>query len=99
MVSGLVDLLLVRDKDFLIVDWKTNKADIRYEAGYFRKDKFNNLTDDFIVKAEYFKPPLQKYACSVGYKYTFQLSMYDYLIEGFGYTCKGSGFSMPIRYQ
>ena len=90
LVSGLVDLLLVRDKDFLIVDWKTNKADIRYEAGYFRKDKFNNLTDDFIVKAEYFKPPLQKYACSVGYKYTFQLSMYDYLIEGFGYTCKGN---------
>ena len=29
LVSGLIDILLIRDKEFIILDWKTNKAPIR----------------------------------------------------------------------
>lgn len=31
LVSGLIDILLIRDKEFIILDWKTNKAPIRFE--------------------------------------------------------------------
>lgn len=86
-ISGLIDLLLVKDNTFVIIDWKTNEADIRYEAGYFKKDDFGNLTPDFVYTEERFKEPLQHLEASVGNKYTLQLSLYDYLIEGFGLTC------------
>lgn len=90
LVSGLIDVLLVNDNgDFIILDWKTNKAPMRFEAGYFEKDEFGCLTDKFIETDDRFEYPLQHLPCSTGYKYTMQLSNYAYMAEGFGFTCKG----------
>lgn len=90
LVSGLIDILLVKDTDFVILDWKTNKAPIRFEAGYYKKDINGNLLlDQYVVKDDVFKHPLTNLADSVGNHYTMQLSTYAYLVETFGFTCKG----------
>ena len=89
-IAGLIDVLLIKGNQFLIIDWKTNKARLMFKSGYFKKDIEDNLTDEFIENDEKFIFPLHKYPQSVGHKYTFQLSLYDYLAEGFGLECIGN---------
>ncbi len=90
LISGLIDLLLIKDDEFIIIDWKTNKSPIRYESGYFEKDVDGNITDNFIRKNDVLLPPLSHLSDSVGNKYTLQLSVYDYLVECFGYRFGGN---------
>lgn len=84
LISGLIDLLLVKDDSFAIIDWKTNRDSLRFESGYFEKDRFGNVTNTFIRTEQQFKFPLQMYPYSKGNIYTFQLSLYAYLTEFFG---------------
>jgi hypothetical protein len=88
-ISGLIDILLVRDESFIILDWKTNKSPLMFEAGYFTKDINGNLTDKFITKNEFFSYPLDYIPDSIGEHYTMQLSLYAWLAETFGYKCNG----------
>jgi hypothetical protein len=90
LVSGLIDVLAIKGNKFILIDWKTNKARLMFKSGYFEKDIEGNLTDNFIENDDRFIFPLHKYPQSVGHKYTFQLSMYDYLTEGFGLECIGN---------
>lgn len=83
LISGLVDLLAIRGNDFYIIDWKTNKAPIRFEAGYFKKDNYGNLTNEYVFTAALMKYPLSHLEDSTGNKYALQLSMYANLIELF----------------
>ena len=89
LVSGLIDILAVKGNDFIIIDWKTNRAPIKFEAGYWKKDQWGNLTE-YRESNKIFKTPLRELADSVGNHYTLQLSLYDYLTEGFGLNCKGN---------
>lgn len=84
LISGLVDLLLVKDDKFIIIDWKTNKAPISFKSGYYEKDAQNNITNNFILDHKTFEYPLQHIPASSGHTYTLQLSSYAYLIELFG---------------
>lgn len=88
LISGLIDLFLIKDREFIIIDWKTNKADISYEAGYWETDEHGELTGVFINTYKTFLEPIKHLPASVGYKYTLQLSEYAYLAECFGLTCK-----------
>ena len=91
MVSGLVDILFVRDTDFFILDWKTNKAPIRFDAGYYDKDNNGKLIlDKFISQDKWMFHPIAYLPDSVGTHYTLQLSIYDYLVESFGLKCLGN---------
>lgn len=91
-ISGLIDILCVNHKtnEFIIVDWKTNKAPIRFDSGYYKK-KFNGLLDldMWIPKDKIFRHPLSHLADSVGNHYTMQLSTYAYLVTTFGYKLRG----------
>ena len=91
LVSGLIDLILINfdTNEFVIVDWKTNRLDIRFDAGYFEKDIYGKDTTKWVAKDEWCKPPLATLASSTGNKYTLQLSTYAYLVELRGLTCKG----------
>lgn len=89
-ISGLIDILAIKGNKFIIIDWKTNKAPLMYKSGYFEKDLEGNLTDVFIENDDKFKFPLHKYPQSIGHKYTFQLSLYDFLTEQFGLECIGN---------
>ena len=80
-IAGLIDILAIKDGHFVIIDWKTNRDDIRAESGYFDKDAQGNRTGEFIRDHKTFGFPLQHIPASVKSKYTFQLSMYDYLVE------------------
>jgi hypothetical protein len=89
LISGLVDILLVNGEDFVILDWKTNKDEIRFESGYFEKDNNGVSTNRFIATNDMFNYPLNHLPASTGNGYTLQLSTYAYLVETFGYKCKG----------
>lgn len=97
LISGLIDLLAVKDKTFFIVDWKTNKYPLKYEAGYWDKDN-DGVVIGFIEKDDTFKYPLHTIPCSTGYKYSLQLSLYDYLTEQFGLTF-GGNYLCHIRHH
>ena len=90
LVAGLIDLLAIKDNRFILIDWKTNKPQLMFISGYFEKDLEGKLTSKFIENDDKFMYPLHKYPQSVGHKYTFQLSLYDYLTEQFGLECIGN---------
>jgi len=83
MISGLVDILFVKDNVFYILDWKTNKNKIVFEAGYWDNDKHGSAIK-YIYTDKKFKYPINHLDYSVGNKYTLQLSLYARLIELFG---------------
>jgi hypothetical protein len=89
LVSGMIDLFVVNeDNEFYILDWKTNRAPIRFESGYWGKDKLDNLTT-YIEKDDFMKHPLDDLAFSIGNEYAIQTTTYAILAETFGYKCKG----------
>jgi hypothetical protein len=90
MICGLIDIILIRNKEFIILDWKTNSMPIRYEAGYFEKDDYGQITDNFINKDSYFYTPLNNIPASTGHKYSMQLSGYANMVESFGFKHLGS---------
>lgn len=91
-ISGLIDILCINHKTnkFIIVDWKTNKAPIRFDAGYYEKT-IDGLLDlnKWKPSVDTFKYPLTHLADSVGNHYTMQLSTYAYLVSTFGYSFNG----------
>lgn len=88
LVSGLIDLFLIKGKEFIIIDWKTNRADINYKAGYWEKGNDGEFTGNFIETYKVFKEPLHHLPASVGYKYALQLSTYAHLVELLGLKLK-----------
>lgn len=92
MISGLIDILAVNHTTgkFIIVDWKTNKAPMRFDAGHYEKDDYGLLNlDKWIPSEDTFLSPLSHLADSTGNHYTMQLSTYAYLVTTFGYTFGG----------
>lgn len=88
-VAGMIDVLAVRGKQFCILDWKTNKQQIRFESGYFKKDTFGNLTNEWYSLNNTMKAPINHLPDSVGIKYSLQLSLYAYIMELWGYEFVG----------
>lgn len=94
-LSGTIDILCIRDTDFVILDWKTNRNGLQFESGYFRKNKSvkpAQLTNEYVRKSEYMLPPLNYLPNCNGYHYTMQLSMYARMVELIlGIPCVGLG--------
>ena len=95
LISGTIDILCIKDTDFVILDWKTNRNGLQFESGYFKKDKTCKpvqLTNEYITKSEYMLPPLNYLPNCNGYHYTMQLSMYARMVELIlGIPCVGLG--------
>lgn len=84
LVSGTIDVLCIRDDQFVIGDWKTNRDGLKFEAGYYKKDrtqKPNQLTDVWVSKNEFLLPPVNHLPNCNGYIYNLQLSMYAMMVE------------------
>lgn len=94
-ISGTIDVLAVNaDGEFWIIDWKTNKDPLLFEAGYYKKvwDKGRTAkikTDEFVRKNDRMLPPLNHLPACKGTTYTLQLSLYAYICELWGLKCKG----------
>lgn len=95
LISGTIDILCIRDTDFVILDWKTNRKGLQFEAGYFKKDKTtipNQETKEYVVRQEFMLPPLNHLPNCNGYHYTMQLSLYAKMVELIlGIPCTGLG--------
>lgn len=93
LVSGTIDVLLIRDDGFIIGDWKTNRDGLKFESGYYKKDttvKPHQLTDIWIPKREMLLPPVANLPNCNGSTYNLQLSMYAYNVETIlGIPCRG----------
>lgn len=84
LISGTIDVLCVRDDQFVIGDWKTNRGGLKFEAGYYKKDKTvqpNQLTDEWITKNDKLLPPVNNLPDCNGSIYNLQLSLYAYMVE------------------
>lgn len=93
-VCGTIDVFAVKDKTFVIIDWKTNKDPLKFYSGYYKKvwnaDRTEKIkTDEWVAKDDRFKKPLNHLQKCKGNIYTIQLSLYAALAELWGYQCKG----------
>ena len=88
-ISGLCDLIAIKDNEYYILDWKTNKVPILKEAGYFEKDNQGNMTKKFIPQEKYMFPPISHMADCNHTHYTLQLNIYDYMVSLRGLTSLG----------
>lgn len=95
LISGTIDILCYKPTDFVILDWKTNRDGLKFESGYYKKDKTtipNQLTNEWVRKNEKMLPPLNHLAECNGSHYTMQLSIYARLVERIlEIPCKGLG--------
>lgn len=95
LISGTIDILCIRDDQFVILDWKTNRDGLQFESGYYKKDKTTSpaqLTNQFVRKNEKLLPPLNHMPSCNGSIYNMQLSMYAYMVESIlGLPCVGLG--------
>lgn len=84
LVSGTIDVLLLREDKFVIGDWKTNRGGLKFEAGYFKKDKSQKpaqTTDIWVPKQDFLLPPVNNLPNCNGSIYNLQLSMYAFMVE------------------
>ena len=84
LVSGTIDVLCIRDDQFVIGDWKTNRGGLKFEAGYYKKDKTqkpNQMTDQWVTTKNTLLPPVNHLPDCNGAIYNLQLSMYAFMVE------------------
>lgn len=95
LISGTIDVLCIRETDFVILDWKTNRDGLKFKSGYFKKDKTvtpNQLTNKWVDKDERMLPPVAHLQNCNGNHYTLQLSLYAVMVEMIlGIPCTGLG--------
>lgn len=93
LISGTIDVLCIRDDQFVIGDWKTNRGGLKFEAGYYKKDKSQKpaqMTDVWITKNDKLLPPVNHLPQCNGSIYNLQLSMYAFMVETIlGIPCAG----------
>ncbi|MCK4501088.1 hypothetical protein KAU11_11370 [Candidatus Babeliales bacterium] len=88
LVTGLIDIMAVKEDTFKIVDWKTNNDDIRFEAGYWEHD-VNDVAYNYRLQFKKMYQPIMNLDDSVGNHYALQLSIYARLAEQFGLVNNG----------
>lgn len=84
LLSGTIDLLIIRDDQFVIGDWKTNRGGLIFESGYFKKDKSQNpnqMTDVWIPQNKNLLAPVNNLPSCNGSIYQLQVSLYAAMVE------------------
>ena len=93
LISGTIDVLCIRDDQFVIGDWKTNRGGLKFESGYYKKDKSctpHQETNIWIPKKETLLPPVNHLPNCSGSIYNLQLSLYAFMVEHIlGIPCAG----------
>jgi hypothetical protein len=97
LVAGKIDVLVVKDKHFAILDWKTNKDVMLFNSGYFKKKVIGGVrvkTDEFVRKEEYLKFPINTVENCKGMVYSLQVSLYAMLLIMWGYKLVPNGLGI-----
>jgi len=89
MIAGMIDVLIVKGKKFRILDWKSNKDEMMFESGYYKKIKQEDGSfirgTEWIRRDDRMRVPLNNLQVCKGIIYSLQLSLYAYLMEMWGY--------------
>lgn len=88
LVAGTIDCVAIRGIEFIIVDWKTNKKELHFKAGYYKKER-GIETNQWVDKKTYLLYPLNDLEHCKGILYSVQLSEYALILEDWGFVCKG----------
>lgn len=93
LVSGTIDVLCLRDDQFVIGDWKTNRGGLKFESGYYKKDKTqkpHQETDIWVGTNDRLLPPVGGLPNCNGSIYNLQLSLYGLMVQCIlGLPCAG----------
>ena len=93
LVSGCIDVLCIREDKFVIGDWKTNRGGLKFESGYYKKDKTqkpNQTTNVWVKTNDVLNPPVNYLPDCNGSIYNLQLSTYAFNTECIlGIPCAG----------
>ena len=84
LLSGTIDVLCIRDDQFIIGDWKTNRGGLKFESGYYKKDKTqipHQQTNNWISTNKVLLPPVNNLPECNGSIYNLQLSIYAFMVE------------------
>lgn len=88
-IAGTIDLLLVKNGECFIIDWKTNRKQLKFTAGYYEKVWNAERTEKY--ETDKWKPtkdtmlfPLNTVPHCKGSTYILQLSLYHYLCFRWG---------------
>lgn len=93
LISGTIDVLCIKEDKFVIGDWKTNRGGLKFESGYYKKDKQQKpaqQTNVWCPKDSRLLPPVSNLQDCNGSIYNLQLSMYAWMVESIlGIPCAG----------
>lgn len=94
LISGCIDVLCIRDDKFIVGDWKTNRGGLKFEAGYYKKDKTvrpNQTTDIWVsTPNRKLQAPVSHLEDCNGNVYNLQISTYAFMTECIlGIPCAG----------
>jgi len=84
LISGTIDVLIIRDDRFVIGDWKTNRGGLKFTSGYYKKDKTQTpaqTTDIWVPKNDTLLAPVNNLPECNGMIYNLQLSLYATMVE------------------
>jgi len=96
-IAGMIDVLVVKGRQFAILDWKTNKDEMMFRSGYFKKVEIGGKWikgSEFILMPKYLFAPLNNLEDCKGIIYTLQLSLYAFIMELWGYTLVPNGLEI-----
>jgi hypothetical protein len=99
LIAGMIDVLIVhlRTKQFAILDWKTNKDEMHFISGYYKKENVNGRWvkgSQYIPYKKNLFAPLNHLEDCKGIIYTLQLSLYAYIMELWGYKLVPNGLEI-----
>lgn len=96
-LAGMIDAPIFKDINFSILDWKTNKDELKTKPGYYKKDWIGGQlvkTDVFVETDETFKGVLSHVPYCKFNIYALQLSIYAYVLECWGYKLVPNGLEI-----
>lgn len=96
-IAGTIDVLIVKGKSFAIMDWKTNKDEMMFHSGYYKKVLVNGKWirgDKFIRTDNRLLYPLEHLQACKGNIYSMQLSIYARMMEYWGYSLVPNGLEI-----
>lgn len=96
-VAGTIDVPIFKKNRFCILDWKTNKDELFYEAGYYKKVLINGKwikSDEFVFTDDKMLYPVAHLSDGKLMHYALQLSMYAFILEYWGYEFVNKGLEI-----
>lgn len=96
-IAGMIDAPIFKDNNFSILDWKTNKDELKTKPGYYKKEWIGGKlikTDIFIETDETFTGVLSHVPYCKFNIYALQLSIYAYILECWGYKLVPNGLEI-----